>query len=116
MTTRAIMRPKRERPCNWPHAILSEEEERVLTGWIAKYRPFMKRVARVVSYHRRQVAMDLEQEAMILLWRMGAPRIATMSTRYMLGAIVTRMRKVLERERRQDGGSLTIVAHLRKAA
>jgi hypothetical protein len=116
MSTRPILRPRRERPCNWPHAMLSAEEEQELTGWIVRYRPFMAKVAWFVSYHRRQVAMDLEQESMILLWRMGAARIARKSVRYMLGAIVRRMLKVLESERRQDGGSLTTVAHLRKAA
>ena len=60
--------------------------------------------------------MDLEQESMILLWRMGAERIARKSVRYMLGAIVMRMLKVLEGERRQDGGGRTTVMHLTKAA
>jgi hypothetical protein len=102
--------------CNWPHAVLSPEEEGALTKKIEKHRPFIERAARVVSEYNESLAMDLEQEATILLWRFGVARLEQEEDRYVQGAIVKRMQKVRYRLWRKAGGDKAVVVHITKAA
>ena len=93
-----------EKACTWPHADWSPEDERALRAVIAQYRPTINRAALYYSAHERQLALDLRQEAFILLWCTGAAKIATMTESYVNGMIYKRMeRKLIEEARRSAG-------------
>ena len=80
--------------CDWPHVIMSPEEERAVTAMIERFGPFIEQCARTIAAGVPQLVGDLEQEARILLWRWGVARVAAVPVTYVRTAIVWRMQNV----------------------
>jgi hypothetical protein len=97
MSPRRYRRAGEEKPCTWPHANWSLEKEWAMRAAIAPYESLIDRAATYLSAHQEPLADDLRQEAVIMLWRMGAKKITAAAERDVNRQIYKRMEKVLWR-------------------
>lgn len=107
MKTRARFRPgmtQREAKwvqCNWPHEIMSPEYEAALTRIIDEWRPWIAKRARWLAGGNEELADELEQCALIRLWRDGVEALAEQEPKYTRRVLRHEMQKALIREARE---------------
>ena len=98
--TGGMRRAARWRRCRWPHRIMSPAEELAFVETVDGFRHFIKCAAAVLSHDDRWLRQELEQAALILLWRWGAWKIEVEGDKRVCGAIVRTMRKARRTEQR----------------
>lgn len=80
--------------CNWPHVIMSPDEERAVAEMIASFEPFILEQAMEFAGRRKQLALDLAQEARILLWRWGVEKVSGVPLHWVHAALIWRMQDI----------------------
>ena len=82
---------------------------------ISRYEGYIAYAASELAYDQGPLTADLEQEARILLWKMGAKKAAAMDEAMVKVAIVWRMIDVWREQWSREGGDRKVVVHLQVA-
>lgn len=83
----------RAKSCSWPHDILSPEQEGVLTAAMKQHAPFITRIAGLIAGDDVHLCLELEQQAYLLLWKLGTVRIAAHEPKQVRALLRRRMNR-----------------------
>lgn len=79
--------------------------DEIIGASAAYFAGFIRKVAFMIAGGDRQLAQDLEQEALILLWELDPTRFDPSDEGYVKSALRRRMLRAFRDERRRAGGS-----------